>query len=51
MQNYKPPCKDCSKRHRACHDTCEEYKAYKNCLEEIRQKERLEWQDRNDEKN
>ena len=22
-------CKDCTKRHRACHDTCEDYKKFK----------------------
>ena len=24
-----PPCKDCTKRKAACHDSCEEYKLYK----------------------
>lgn len=29
MMAYKYPCKDCTKRHTACHDTCEEYLAVK----------------------
>lgn len=33
----KPPCKDCKDRHRACHDECERYKAFKNYLAKIRE--------------
>lgn len=25
----KAPCKDCKKRHQACHDTCPDFKAWK----------------------
>ena len=37
----KPPCKDCSVRHTACHDGCRGYAEWKTKLEkakEIRQK-------------
>lgn len=39
----KAPCKDCTERHRACHDHCERYKAFKAasaCLSEARRAER-----------
>ena len=26
---FKAPCKDCKDRHRACHDSCEEYQKQK----------------------
>jgi hypothetical protein len=32
------PCKDCDKRHPACHDTCEGYQALKRRSEEYNKK-------------
>lgn len=31
----KAPCKDCPDRHRACHDTCEKYKQFKDARREL----------------
>ena len=33
----KPPCKDCKRRHLGCHSTCEEYIAYDEYRQKIRQ--------------
>lgn len=32
------PCKGCDKRHTACHDSCEEYQAYKAAADAVRAK-------------
>ena len=31
----KPPCKDCTDRHTACHDSCDRYKEWKLLLDEL----------------
>ena len=31
-----PPCKDCPDRHQACHDRCEQYKAFAAELEKAK---------------
>lgn len=32
----KSPCLGCSVRHKLCHNTCEEYKGYKDALDHIK---------------
>lgn len=32
------PCKDCSERHEACHDSCDKYKEWKAELDAMRSK-------------
>lgn len=32
------PCKDCTERHKACHDSCDKYKAWKAELDAMRSK-------------
>ena len=34
-------CKNCQNRYVGCHDNCEDYKAYKQYLEEKKEKERI----------
>ena len=34
------PCKDCTERHTACHDKCENYKAWKVMLEDLNKERR-----------
>ena len=36
----KAPCKGCTGRHTACHDTCERYRAWIDEKHEIRERER-----------
>ena len=33
----KPPCKDCSVRHTACHDECRGYAEWKTKLEKLKE--------------
>lgn len=33
----KSPCKECAKRHPACHDTCQEYQAFKIAADAVRE--------------
>jgi hypothetical protein len=42
VRTVKPdaPCKGCEKRHEACHDSCEEFKAYKEKQLKIARKRR-----------
>lgn len=32
------PCKDCTERHEACHDSCDKYKEWKAELDAVRSK-------------
>jgi hypothetical protein len=36
------PCKDCPRRHTACHDTCGDYQAYKARLDAAKAQRMLE---------
>ena len=36
----KPPCKDCTDRHTACHGSCDRYKEWKLRLDELNKSRR-----------
>ena len=36
-----PPCKDCTNRHTACHDTCPEYSRWKAEIQRIHEAEKI----------
>jgi len=38
------PCKNCEDRHKLCHSTCEKYRTYRERLDAIAKKRRLESQ-------
>lgn len=42
ISNIKGPCVGCEKREMKCHSYCEEYKKYKEQLEEIKVKQEKE---------
>ena len=47
--NETPPCLACEDRHRACHDTCERFKAWKKKrMEAERREEERERKKRNE---
>lgn len=37
----KCPCYGCNERHKACHDTCEEFKAHKLRREKLKEEDKL----------
>lgn len=36
--NVKVPCKECQKRCLGCHSNCDEYKEYRNNMDDIRER-------------